>query len=178
MDALLPAFAEELLNQGCAPGEIPELPVAEVTGWLAPLVGRLLSVLDTCTPLDAFLAHGYVCLRVAAHSAMTVWRVPAAAVVLTVAGTVALEMYQDPDGMEGGHPQYVRSFGPEQIFAAHPGTLCATRSSPDGLQLLATDPFAPETVDRLADEECAAAVERVRWTLDGIVGIAAAGERR
>ena len=40
----LPAFVDQLLEQGQDPGEVPEIAVTDATGWLAPLITRLLSL--------------------------------------------------------------------------------------------------------------------------------------
>ncbi|MGV4891564.1 hypothetical protein ACSR0Z_34260 [Streptomyces viridosporus] len=84
---------------------------------------RILSALAIGRPACAFLAHGYaylpvpsvndhaLYLRMAAQSVMTPWPVDAPSVVLTIAGTVDLEVYQEPGDMQAGRPQYARSFG-------------------------------------------------------------------
>ncbi|MGI5144269.1 hypothetical protein [Streptomyces sp. CA-106110] len=180
MDALLPSFVDQLLAHGRDPGQIPEISAVATAGWLAALACRLLSALSSGTPgsADAFLAHGYaylpvlvadrhaVYLRVTAQSAMTPWLVDTPAVVCTVAGTVALEMYQELSDMQAGRPQYARSFGPEQVFAVHPGTLCATQGSDDGLQVLAAVRPLLDTGERLSGDEYAAAAWRARWVLE------------
>ncbi|MGW0844173.1 hypothetical protein ACWD26_29355 [Streptomyces sp. NPDC002787] len=191
MDDLLPAFVDRLLDQGRDPGEIPKIGVSEVTGWLIPLAGRILAALDTATPeagVDAFLAHGYahlplpgpdgrtVYLRVASHSAMEPWPVKATSVVLTLAGTVALEMYQEITDAMVGFPLYARRFGPEEVFAVHPDTVCATQSSPDGVQVLATASGDPRPGMLLAGDEYAAASQRARRALEGLH--APAGDHR
>ncbi|MFF4750512.1 hypothetical protein ACWD5R_17860 [Streptomyces sp. NPDC002514] len=188
MDALLPAFVDRLLGQGPDPCEIP---VSATAGWLGPLATRVLSVVETITDqrVQAFLAHGYVYLplpapdgrgvylRVASHSAMEPWPVLTTSVVLTIAGTVAVEMYQEVDDSLAGRPQYARSFGPEQVFAVHPDTLCATQSSPDGVQVLATVLPTPRSGEPLTEDEYAAAVYRVYRTLEGLRHGTAAGDR-
>ncbi|MFD7054253.1 hypothetical protein ACFWBS_35660 [Streptomyces mirabilis] len=192
MNALLPAFVDRLLDQGLDPGEIPEVPVSSATGWLGPLAARILSVPNSGMPqpADAFLAHGYVhlplpapgdravYLRLASHSAMEPWPVLATSVVLTVAGTVALEMYQEVADSLSGRPQYARSFGPEQVFAVHPGTQCSTQSSPDGVQVLAAASTSPRVGTSLTGDEYAAATQRARWVLEGLAQGAPAGGRR
>jgi hypothetical protein len=191
VDVLLPPFVDWLLDQGRDPGENPEIPVASTTGWLGPLAARILSVPDTGThqPADAFLAHGYVhvplpapggrafYLRLASHSAMEPWPVLATSVVLTVAGTVALEMYQEVADSLAGRPQYARSFGPEQVFAVHPGTQCSTQSSPDGVQVLAAASTSARVGTSLTGDEYAAAAQRARWVLEGLAHGAPAGDR-
>ncbi|MFJ2566564.1 hypothetical protein ACIO02_27145 [Streptomyces sp. NPDC087568] len=151
------------------------------THWLAPFATRILSALDIGRPrpASALLAHGYaylpipnvdghaLYLRLAAQCVMTPWPVDAPTVVLTIAGTVALEVYQEPKDMQAGRPQYARSFGAEQVFAVHPGTLCATQSSIDGLQVLATS-RALVAADELAGDEYAAAARRACWVLESL----------
>ncbi|MER7937914.1 MULTISPECIES: hypothetical protein [unclassified Streptomyces] len=192
MDGILPAFVDRLLDQGRDPSEIPEIPVSSATGWLGPLAARVLSALSTGThePADAFRAHGYVHLplpalngravhlRLAAHTAMEPWPVLATSVVLTITGTVALEMYQEAAGSLDGRPQYARSFGPEQMFAVHPGTQCSTQSSPDSVQILATATPTPVVGTPLTADEHAAAVQRARWALEGVAHCTPAGDRR
>ncbi|MFE1206305.1 hypothetical protein ACFW5V_31980 [Streptomyces sp. NPDC058762] len=183
MDALLPAFVDGLLGQGRDPGDVPDIAVAEARGWLAPLAERLLVALAMCEPHadnHVFLAHGYAhvplsgttratYLRVAAQSAMTAWLVPAPSVVLMVAGTTALETYQDTTDLFNARPSYARSFGPDQFFGVHPGTPCATQSSPDGIQVLAsTVSVEPDTSDWLSGDEGAATVKQARYTLESI----------
>jgi hypothetical protein len=179
VNSLLPAFAEPLLNQGRDPAEIPALASPPPAGWLAPLATRLLSALNAGRPTYSCLAHGYTYLRIpnldphvlylrmAAQSVMTPWPVEAPAVVLTVAGTVELEVYQEPEDMQAGRPQYARSFGPEQVFAVHPGALCATRSSIDGMQVVAAS-HAIADADLLVGDEHAGVVQRVRMTLESL----------
>ncbi|GAA3825239.1 hypothetical protein [Streptomyces chiangmaiensis] len=188
MEALLPSFVDQLLEHGQDPGEIPEISAIGRTGWLTALASRVVSVLSSEThgSADAFLAHGYaylpvsvpdrhaVYLRVAAQSAMTPWLVDSPAVVLTAAGTVALEMYQEPSDMQAGRPQYARSFGPEQVFAVHSGTLCATQSSDDGLQVLAAHATL-DTGERLSGDEYAAAAWRARWVLEELASAPVGG---
>ncbi|MFF3404300.1 hypothetical protein ACFYW6_38400 [Streptomyces sp. NPDC002659] len=192
MNALLPAFVDRLLDQGRDPGEIPQLPASSATGWLGLLAARILSVPDTGTrqPADAFLAHSYVhlpfpapggraiYLRLASHSAMEPWPVLTTSVVLTVAGTVTLEMYEEAADSRAGRTQYARSFGPEQVFAVHPGTHCSTQSSPDGVQVLATASTSPRLGTSLTGDEYAAAAQRARWVLDGLAHGAPAGDHR
>ncbi|WP_210590795.1 hypothetical protein [Streptomyces sp. GESEQ-35] len=192
MHDLLPGFVDRLLDQGSDPGEIPEVPVSSATGWLGPLAARILSVPSAGThrPADAFLAHGYVhlplpapdgrpvYLRLGSRSAMVPWPVLATSVVLTVAGSVALEMYQEVADSLAGRPQYARSFGPEQVFAVHPGTQCATQSSPGGVQVLAAASTSPRVGTSLTGDAYAAAVQRARWVLEGLAHGAPAGDRR
>ncbi|MEU9355018.1 hypothetical protein AB0D65_29485 [Streptomyces griseoloalbus] len=191
MDAFLPAFVDRLLDQSRDPGDVPDIAVTESTGWLVPLANRLLGALATGEPAadkHAFLAHGYVhlpltgdavrptYLRVAAQSVMTPWLVSAPSVVLMIAGTVALEMYQDTTDLYAGAPQYARSFGHEQFFSLHPGTPCATQSSPDGIQVIAsTAPVEPEPSDWLGGDEYAATVEQARFALEGVAASTAGG---
>ncbi|MFJ9585329.1 hypothetical protein [Streptomyces acidicola] len=192
MDALLPAFVDRLLDQGRDPGEIPEIPVSSATGWLGPLAARVLSALGTGAhePADGFLAHGHVHLplsalngravhlRLAAHTGMEPWPVLATSAVLTVAGTVDLEMYQEVADSLRGRPRYARSFGPEQMFAVHPGTQCSTQSSPDSVQVLAAASPTPRVGTPLSGDEYTAAVQRTRWSLEGLAHCTPAGDRR
>ncbi|PWJ08005.1 hypothetical protein DKG34_05640 [Streptomyces sp. NWU49] len=179
MHSLLPAFAEQFLTQSRDPAEIPAIRAPAPAGWLAPSATRILSALAIGRPACAFLAHGYaylpvpsvndhaLYLRMAAQSVMTPWPVDAPAVVLTVAGTVDLEVYQEPGDMQAGRPQYARSFGTEQVFAIHPGTLCATQSSIDGVQVLATT-RALTGADELAGDEHAAVAQQARRVLEDL----------
>lgn len=154
--SLLPAFVTQLLQDGKGPGEIPEVPIGSATGWLGPLASAMLRVLDTGSyrAPDAFFAHGYahlpipapaghfVGLRLWDHTGTAAWPVSVTSVVLTVTGTLELEMYPDAAAARAARPQYARSFGAEEIFAVHEGTLCTTEASPDALQVLITP--APE----------------------------------
>ncbi|MGW1728884.1 hypothetical protein ACWCQK_39220 [Streptomyces sp. NPDC002306] len=192
MNALLPAFVDQLLDQGRDPVEIPDISVSSAAGWLGPLATRILGVPDfgTCQAADAFLAHGYVhiplpapgghavYLRLASHCAMEPWPVRATSVVLTVAGTVALEMYQEAADALAGRPQYARSFGPEHVFAVHPGTQCSTQNSPAGMHLLVAASASPQAGTLLTDDEYAAAAQRARWVLESVAHRAPAGHRR
>jgi len=190
VDVLLPSFVDQLLEHGRSPAEIPEISAAGSARWVTALASGALSVLSSGTQGladDAFLAHGYaylrvsapdrhaVYLRVTAQSVMTPWLVDSPAVVLTIAGTVALEMYQELSDMQAGRPQYARSFGPEQGFAVHPGTLCATQGSDDGLQLLAAVRPLLDTGERLSGDEYAAAAWRARWVLEELASVRAGG---
>lgn len=191
MDALLPVFVDQLLDQGRDPCEIPEIPVSSTVGWLGPLATRVLCVLDTNKHqrAQAFLAHGYVYLplpspdgravylRVTSHSALEPWPVLSTSVVLTLAGTVALEMYQEVDDSVAGRPQYARGFGPEQVFAVHPDTLCATQSSPDGVQVLAAVLPTPRSGTSLTADEYEEAADRAYRTLEGLAHRAPGGDR-
>lgn len=191
-DGLLPAFVDRLLDLGRGSGEIPEIPVADVAGWLTPLVIRLRSLMEQgmpCAPSGAFLAHGYahlplpardgrgIYLRLAHGAAMKPWPVAAASVVLTVSGTVALEMYRRPEDLRAGRPQYARSFGPEQVFAAYPGTLCALQSSTDGMQVLAVTRPEEVSAGTLTFNEYAAVAQRARRALKVLVGAGVGGVR-
>ena len=187
----LPAFVDQLLEQGQDPGEVPEIAVTDATGWLAPLITRLLSLVEhgtTDAPSGAFLANGYahlpipasdgrgIYLRLANRSVMTPWSVTRTSVILTLAGSVDLDMYLQSEDVKAGRPHYARSFGPEEFMAVHPGTLCALRSSPDGMQILAVKKreHVPMT---LTFNEHAAVVQRARWMLQGIVGVGMGGAR-
>lgn len=190
MDALLPAFVDQLLDHGSDPREVPEIPVSSASRWLGPLATRILGLLDTGMQqrASAFLAHGYVYLplpapdgravylRVASHSALEPWPVLATSVVLTLAGTVTLEMYQEVDDSMAGRPQYARALGPEQVFSVHPDTLCATQSSPDGVQVLAALLPTPRSGTSLTEDEYAAVAYRAFWTLEGLAHRVPAGD--
>ncbi|MEU0836040.1 hypothetical protein [Streptomyces sp. NPDC005969] len=192
MDALLPAFVDRLLDHGRDPGNVPEIPVSDATGWLTPLVARLAGLMEhgmPGAPAGAFLAHGYahlplpardgrgIYLRLSFRSGMTPWPVTATSVVLTVAGSVALEMYQRPEDVAAGRPEYVRTFGPEQVFAAHPGTLCALQSSADCVEVLAVTQREAVPAAMLAFDEYAVVAQRARRALRGLVGASSGGAR-
>ncbi|MWA07686.1 hypothetical protein [Streptomyces sp. BA2] len=184
MDAVLPAFVDRLLDQGRDPGEIPEIPVADATGWLTPLAARLLSLMEhgmPCAPSRAFLAHGFAYLPLPAHdgrglylrlahgSVMTAWPIASTSVVLTLMGTLDLEMYQKPEDVQACNPQYVRSFGPEQVFAAHAGTLCGVKSSPSGAQVLAVRQYEAGPAGPLSLSEHADVAQRALRTLERVL---------
>ncbi|MFI9040881.1 hypothetical protein [Streptomyces sp. NPDC053726] len=189
MDVTLPLFLGELLSQGREPGDVPKILAADTDGWLAPLISSLASMVNGMpdAPTGAFLAHGYahlplpardergIYLRLAFRTGMTPWPVAATSVVLTVAGTVALEMYQRPEDVAAGRPQYARSFGPEQVFAAHPGTLCALQSTADSMQVLAmTQPEAVPT-GMLTFNEYSVVALRARRALRCLVNASTGG---
>lgn len=193
-DAFLPAFVDRLLSQGRDPGDVPEIPVAEATGWLAPLVSGLLSLTEQGIPgttAGAFLAHGYAHLSLPARDgrgvylrlasgcgyARTPWPVAATSVVLTVAGSVDLEMYQRPEDLETGCSQYARSVGPEQAFAVHAGTLCALRSAAGGVQVLAVAQPDDDPGGVLIFQEKATVVQRARRILENLAGAGVGGAR-
>lgn len=190
MTAILPAFVHLLLGQSTAPGEIPAIDPSHVVGWRATLVARVLTVFDTGSyrAEGSFLAHGYahlpvplaegpaVYLRLATQCGTVPWPVPATSVVLTIAGSLKLEMYQEVAGSPAQQPSYTRVFRPEEAFAVHAGTLCATRSSVDALQLLAVAPPADPEGSALTRDEYTKVTRRARGILDG-VSLAAAGGR-
>ncbi|MFF7130451.1 hypothetical protein [Streptomyces sp. NPDC008240] len=182
VDALLPDFVGQLLAQGRDPSQIPSVPVAATTGWLAPLASRIVHVLDTgtCSSAGAYLAHGYaylplvvpddhtVYVRVSHTRGMTPWPVNALSVVLTLAGATQLEMYQKPDDVRAGRPQYVRRFGAEQVFAVHPGALCATQGTVYTVQVLATTEPPAKREEVLSGDAYAAFARRARRRLEAL----------
>ncbi|MFF3747515.1 hypothetical protein [Streptomyces kronopolitis] len=186
-DVLLPSFVGQLLEHGRDPGEVPEIPARAATGWLVPLAVRVLSVLGPHVQERAFLAHGYAhlplpsgddratYLRIATHCAMTPWSLPTTAVVLTITGTTSLKMYQDPADQTADRPQYLREFGPEQVFAIHPGTLGATQSSPAGLHVLASRRCAAGRGSPITSHARAATVRRARRKLEDLVHMSSTG---
>ncbi|MGW5736400.1 MULTISPECIES: hypothetical protein [Streptomyces] len=191
MDSLLPAFVDQLLDQGRDPNAIPEIPVADATGWLTPLAAKLLSLMEkglTGAPSRAFLAHGFACLplpaldgrgvylRLAHGSPMTAWPIASTSVVLTLTGSLDLEMYQGPQDVRTCNPQYVRSFGPGEAFAAHAGTLCQLQSSPTGTQVLAVRQYEAAPAGAMSPFEHADVVQRARRALERVLdaGIGAA----
>ncbi|MEV0528570.1 hypothetical protein AB0I66_34625 [Streptomyces sp. NPDC050439] len=191
MDVLLPALVDRLLGHGPDPGEIPEVPADDVTGWLVPLATRLLGLLEQRTPKapNAFLAHGFACLPLTSHDggslslrlayepAWTPWPITSSAVVLTVTGSLGLEVYQRPDDVQACRPQYARTFGPEQVFAAHPGTLCALRSSPGAMHVLAAAQPEAGPIGPVPFDGAAVLAHRARWVLQRAVGAGCGGGR-
>ncbi|MFD6821982.1 hypothetical protein ACFWC5_16650 [Streptomyces sp. NPDC060085] len=191
MDAV-PAFVDQLLDQGSTPGDIPEIPVANAAGWLSPLAVQLLDLVERGmpgAPAGAFLAHGYahlplrardgcgLYLRMAYGSAVTRWPNMPTAVVLTVHGSLYLEMHQRIEDLVSGRPQYARHFGPGEFFAVHPGTVCTLQSSAGGLQILAV--IEPESVPSglLSFTERGAVIQRVHRTLKDICAAPVGGAR-
>ncbi|MFI5990262.1 hypothetical protein ACIBAC_00210 [Streptomyces sp. NPDC051362] len=191
MDAV-PAFVDQLLDQGGAPDDIPEISVADATGWHGPLAEQLLDLIEHGTseaPAGAFLAHGYahlplpardgrgLYLRMAYGSAVTRWPEMPTAVVLTVHGALYLEMYQAAEDVVSEQPQYSRHFGPGEFFAVHPGTVCTLQSSAGGLQVLAVT--EPEHVPSglLSFAEQGAVTQRVHRTLKEICAPRVGGAR-
>lgn len=190
MTAILPAFVQPLLDQSTDPGEIPPIDPSHVLGWRASLASRILSVFDTGSYRadGSFLAHGYthlpvslpdgptVYLRMAAQSGLLPWPVLATSVVLTIAGALELEMYQEVADSLAQRPYYARVFRPEEVFAVHAETLCATRSSVDALQLLAFASSENLGGSPLTRDEYTRAAQRAREVLES-VSLAAAGGR-
>ncbi|WP_405914560.1 hypothetical protein [Streptomyces sp. NBC_00728] len=191
MDAI-PAFVDHLLDQGSTPDGIPEIRVSDATGWLTPLTTQLLNLMDNGmqgAPVGAFLAHGYahlplpardgrgLYLRMAYGTAVIRWPVAFPSVVLTVHGTLDLEMYPCTEDLLAGRPQYARRFGPEEIFAVHPGALCTLQSSADGLQALAVTQPEAKPASALTFAEHGAVAERARRILEGIYGARPVGVR-
>ncbi|MGW3633476.1 hypothetical protein ACWD7F_25530 [Streptomyces sp. NPDC005122] len=188
----IPAFVEQLLDQGSTPDEIPDIPAADTVGWLDPLTAHLLDLMKTGmpgAPAGAFLAHGYahlplpardgpgLYLRMAYGTAVAAWPVLSPSVVLTVDGTVDLEMFQRRQDLMAGIPQYARRFGPEEFFAVHPGTLCTLQSSAGGLQVLAATEPEPAPSGVLTFAEHGAAAQRIRRALEAIRGAHVSGVR-
>jgi hypothetical protein len=184
---LLPAFVNQLLEHRQGPREIPEIPIGSATGWLGPLASATVRVLDTGSyrAPGAFFAHGYahlplpapgghfVHLRLWDHTGMAAWPVSVTSVVLTVTGTLELEMYRDAAAARATRPQYARSFGAEQVFTVHEGTLCTTEASPDALQVLITQALEADGVPLTGGQYRAAA--RSAWSM--LEGAARGGDR-
>ncbi|MEY9937636.1 hypothetical protein [Streptacidiphilus sp. MAP5-3] len=149
----LPDFVRRLLGQTRAPDDIPRIAQEEAADWLLPLTEALLSWLrerESDAPCGVFLGHHCahiplpsadgkgLFLRVPLRSTWTAWPIDTTTVVLVVAGEVDVEVYPNQEDLRMGHPQYARSFGPEEVFATHVGTVCALRSRSTSLQVLAT----------------------------------------
>ncbi|MFI1677565.1 hypothetical protein [Streptomyces sp. NPDC020607] len=192
MNDLLPAFVDRLLEQGRDPGDIPEISVDEATGWLTPLARHLLNLMEDGmigASSNAFEAHGFAHLplpacegrslhiRLAHGSQMTTWPITCTSVVLTVAGTLDLEMYQRPEDIPANHPQYARAFGPEQALAAHPGTVCALHSSPGAMQVLAQRQPEAGPIRPVAFGEHAILAQRARRILERVAATTEGGVR-
>lgn len=191
MTAILPAFVSPLLQQGRDPREIPDIPQQAATGWLEPLASRILSIFDTGSyrAAGSFSAHGYchlpipvpdgpaVYLRLGKEFGWHPWPVHTTSVVLAMAGVVDLEVYQEvADGL-AEQPQYARSFGPEEAFAVHPGTICSTRTTSDDLQVLVTAEPLQAGGPPLRGDELRAIAEEARQVLEGLSLAAPAGDR-
>lgn len=184
MNDLLPAFVDRLLDQGRDPGGIPEISVDEATGWLGPLARRLLHLMEDGmigASSSAFVAHGFAHLplpacekrslyiRLAHGSRMTTWPITSISVLLALAGTLEVEMYQQAEDIPAERPQYARAVGPEQALAAHPGTVCALHSSPGALQVLAQRQPESGPIRPVAFGEHAIVAQRARRILQRIV---------
>ncbi|MFI5799057.1 hypothetical protein [Streptomyces sp. NPDC051677] len=192
MTAILPDFVNQLLDQSQDPAEIPKIGPSAAIGWLAPLASRILSVFDTGSYRadGSFLAHSYVhlplslpegptaYLRMTAKSGMEPWPVLATSVVLTIAGSLELEMYQEAADSLAQQPHYARTCGPEEVFAVHADTLCATRSSAHALHLLAIAPSAKPGGSPLNPDEYTRGAHRAREILESVSLNATAGGRR
>ncbi|MEH0576814.1 hypothetical protein [Streptomyces sp. B21-108] len=192
MTAILPAFVNQLLDQSQDPAEIPKIEPSASIGWLVPLASWILSVFDTGSYRadGSFLAHCYVhlplslpdgptaYLRVTAKSGMEPWPVLATSVVLTIAGSLELEMYQEVTDSLAQQPHYARVCGPEEVFAIHADTLCATRSSADALHLLVMAPSAKPGGSPLNPDEYTKAAHRAREILESVSLTATAGGHR
>ncbi|MGQ4344103.1 hypothetical protein [Streptomyces sp. SAS_275] len=191
MDAV-PAFVDQLLDQGSTPDDIPEIYVADATGWHGPLAAQLLDLMEQGmpgAPTGAFFAHGYahlplpardgrgLYLRMAYGSAVTMWPDMPTAVVLAVHGALYLEMYQDAEDLVSGRPQYARHFGPGEFFAVHPGTVCTLQSSAGGLQVLAVTEPEPVPSGLLSFAEHGAVTQRVHRTLKALCAARVGGAR-
>ncbi|MFF4256681.1 hypothetical protein ACFY1L_36395 [Streptomyces sp. NPDC001663] len=191
MTAVLPAFVLQLLDQSKDPAEIPQIDPSHAEGWLGMLASRILSVSDTGTyrAEGSFLAHGYAhlpvelpdgpltYLRVTTQSGLVPWPVLATSVVLTLSGSMELEMYQEEAESLAQWPRYERVFGPEAGFAVHAGTRCATRSSADALHLLAVALPAKLGGSPLTPDEYSRAAHRAREVLEGVSLAGTAGRR-
>ncbi|MET7390480.1 hypothetical protein ACFYPT_38755 [Streptomyces sp. NPDC005529] len=191
MDAV-PAFVDHLLDQGSTPDDIPEISVADATGWHGPLAEQLLELVEQGmpgAPAGAFLAHGYahlplpardgrgLYLRMAYGSAVTRWPNTPTSVVLTVHRSLYLEMHQRTEDLVSGRPQYARHFGPGEFFAVHPGTACTLQSSAGGLQVLAVTEPEPVPSGVLSFAEHGAVTQRVHRTLRKICAARVGGVR-
>ncbi|MFE9559041.1 hypothetical protein ACFYOD_37045 [Streptomyces sp. NPDC006703] len=189
MEALYPDFIDRLLSQGRDPHDIPVITAGATTDWLTRFAPTLLALLDQSSmvgPPGPYLAQHHVhlplrtgdgpslVLRVASSSAMAAWPVTTPTVVLTLAGTVELEMYRQQEDMEAGRPQYTRRFGPWEVFAAHPGTLCALQSSTGAVHILATGHRPGVPGERLPVTDADDAVARARAVLEA--GVTVAGQ--
>ncbi|MFF4442413.1 hypothetical protein [Streptomyces sp. NPDC001621] len=97
---------------------------------------------------------------------MTLWRVHAPAVALTVTGVTMLELYRSPDEAKSGRPQYARMFRDGEFFTAHPGTLCATRGTAATVQVLATTEPITSSDRPLPIPAYAHGVQRARRALE------------
>lgn len=180
MDSVLPGFVGQLVAQSRDPNHIPDVTVLAAAGWLSPVASRVLPLLETVTYRSegSFLAHGYaylplqtpdgftVYLRVSDTSAVTPWRVHAPAAVLIMAGTTALEMYRESDDTQGDRPQYTRTVGAGEFFAAYPGTLCATWGTAATVQLFVTTEPVVEHEGPLSGEAYASFARRARRYLE------------
>ncbi|MFF7476992.1 hypothetical protein [Streptomyces sp. NPDC008092] len=180
MTTVLPAFVQQLLVQSKNPAEVPQIDPSHAEGWLGILASKLLSIFDTGTYRagGSFLAHGYAhllielpdepttYLRVPAQAGLAPWPVLATSVVLTIAGAMELEMYQEVANSLVLQPHYARAFGPEQVFAVHRDTFCGTRSSVDALNLLTIAPPTELGGSPLTGDEYASAAHRAREILD------------
>ncbi|MGV9567837.1 hypothetical protein [Streptomyces sp. NPDC003480] len=180
MEAVLPGFVGRLLAQSRDPSHIPDITVLAASDWLSPLASRVLHLLDTGTyrATGSFLAHGYaylplktpeectVYLRVSDTRALTFWPVHAPTAVLNMAGTTVMEMYREPDDEQEGRPQYARTLGTGEFFAAHPGALCATGGTVSTVQVLATSEPVTDREGLLSGEAYAAFAQRGRRYLE------------
>lgn len=189
MTAILPAFVYQLLDQSQDCAEIPKIEPSATVGWLAPLTSRIVSVFDggSYRADGSFLAHGYVhlplflpdgpaaYLRVSVDPGMEPWPVHATSVVLTITGSLELEMYQEVADSLAQQPGYVRTYGPQEVFAVHADTLCATRSTAGALHLLAVAPSATPGGSPLIPDEYTRSAHRARQILESVALTAAAG---
>lgn len=192
MTVILPAFVSQLLDQSQDSAEVPQIEPSAAVGWLAPLVSRMVSVFDagSCRAEGSFLAHGYLhlplalsdgpatYLRVTAQSGLEPWPVLATSVVLTITGSLQLEMYPEGADSLAQQPHYARTCGPEEVLAVHAKTLCATRSSADALHLLAMAPSAKPGGSPLTTDEHTGAARRAREALEDVLLTGTAGGRR
>ncbi|MGD6750359.1 hypothetical protein [Streptomyces sp. BH105] len=180
----LPPFVDPLLDQGPDARDVTDI-TFDNRDWLKPLVSGVLGCLVNADTVKAaeqsFRAHGYahlaLCtsaegpylyLRLAPDGQMAPWTVENVTVVLTLAGTVAVEMYRSEELLKEG-PDYARSFGVGQVFCAHPEVQCATQSSHDGMQLAVSRTPAGSDAHALSLNEYLKLEQSARWRLEELL---------
>ncbi|MGW0778304.1 hypothetical protein ACWD01_32805 [Streptomyces sp. NPDC002835] len=184
MNALeIPAFVPALLKQGSDPRDVPAIAGADITGWSTSLATAVLGELGLGNAGGSFLSDGHMYLlvphptvcdrtayvRLPLVSESSPWRAPHAAVVLTLAGALGLEMTA-PQRPELG-PQYVRRFEPESALAVHPGALCCLQSDTSAVQLVVTDGLPAPIGRALTSEGYQFAVAAVRTRLSRFTAV-------